>query len=160
MRNIRSDKTPVELFCVLCAEISGVSVNTSSPKLLFKITLDHFALGMNPGTPVFTTALNLTRDLIPSLISRTASSGMAETSKFSRMRLGVFEVVRGSRPALDSPGEQHLGRGLLDSLGDSSDDRVFQQIGLAAMTQGSESLQHDALLSAIIQKVPFWQIRM
>ena len=32
-----------------------------------------FPLGMNPGTPVSTTALNLTRDLIPSLISCTAS---------------------------------------------------------------------------------------
>jgi hypothetical protein len=32
-----------------------------------------FPLGMNPGTPVSTTALNRTRDLIPSLISRTAS---------------------------------------------------------------------------------------
>ena len=30
-------------------------------------------LGMNPGTPVSTTALNLTRDLIPSLTSRMAS---------------------------------------------------------------------------------------
>ena len=53
---------------------------------------------MNPGTPVSTTALNLTRDLIPSVISRTASSGMAETSKFSLMRLGVFEVVRRAVP--------------------------------------------------------------
>src|SRR5277367_5380866 len=51
-------------------------------------------LGMNPGTPVSTTALNRTRDLIPSLISRTASSGIVETSKFSWMRLGVLEVVR------------------------------------------------------------------
>jgi hypothetical protein len=32
-----------------------------------------FSLGMKLGTPVSTTALNLTRDLIPSLISRTAS---------------------------------------------------------------------------------------
>jgi hypothetical protein len=38
---------------------------------------------MNPGTRVSTTALNLTRSWIPSLISRTASSGSAETSKFS-----------------------------------------------------------------------------
>src|SRR5438105_209711 len=40
----------------------------------------HFPLGMNPGTPVSTTALNLIRDLIPSLISRMASSGRVETS--------------------------------------------------------------------------------
>ena len=53
---------------------------------------------MNPGTPVSTTALNLTRDLIPSLISRMASSGMVETSKFSLIRLGVFEVVRQAVP--------------------------------------------------------------
>src|SRR6266700_1725047 len=58
----------------------------------------HLPLGMNPGTPVSTTALNLTLDLIPSLISRTALSGMAETSKFSLMRPGVFEVVRRAVP--------------------------------------------------------------
>ena len=56
------------------------------------------ALGMNPGTPVSTTALNLTCILIPSLISRTASSGRVETSKFSLIRLGVFEVVRRAVP--------------------------------------------------------------
>jgi hypothetical protein len=53
---------------------------------------------MNPGTPVSTTVLNLTRDLIPSLISRMASSGMVETSKFSLIRLGVFEVVSRAVP--------------------------------------------------------------
>src|SRR5580765_5235827 len=58
----------------------------------------HLPLGMNPGMPVSTTLLNLTRDLIPSVISRTASSGMAETSKFSLMRAGVFEVVRRAVP--------------------------------------------------------------
>src|SRR5580704_3548703 len=57
-----------------------------------------FPLGMNPGTPVSTTALNLTRNLIPSLISRTASSGRVETSKFSLIRLGVFDVVRRADP--------------------------------------------------------------
>ena len=53
---------------------------------------------MNPGTPVSTTELNLTRNLIPSLISRTASSGRVETPKFSLIRLGVFEVVRRAVP--------------------------------------------------------------
>jgi len=112
---------------------------------------------MNPGTPVSTTVLNLTRDLIPSLISPMASSGMAETSKFSLIRLGVFEVVRG-RPALDSPGEQDLRRGLADSLGDSGDDRIFQQPGLATMPQRRERLQHDAILPAIVEQVPFREI--
>ena len=53
---------------------------------------------MNPGTPVSTTVLNLTRAVMPSLISRTASSGRVETSKFSLIRLGVFEVVRRAVP--------------------------------------------------------------
>ena len=48
---------------------------------------------MNPGMPVSTTVLNLTLDLIRSLISRMASSGRADTSKFSLIRLGVVEVV-------------------------------------------------------------------
>ena len=53
---------------------------------------------MNPGTPVSTTVLNLTRNLIPSLICRIAVSGRVETSKFSLIRLGVFEVVRRAVP--------------------------------------------------------------
>ena len=48
---------------------------------------------MNPGKPVSTTALNLCRVLIPSLISFTASSGSVEILKFSLMRLGVLDVV-------------------------------------------------------------------
>jgi hypothetical protein len=35
------------------------------------------------------------------------------------------------RPALDGPGEQDLRRGIVDSLGDSGNDRIFQQRGLA-----------------------------
>src|ERR1700730_5003648 len=54
----------------------------------------HLPLGINPGTPVSTTALNLCRALIPSLISFMASSGSMEILKFSLMRLGVLDVVR------------------------------------------------------------------
>src|SRR4029453_3076162 len=64
------------------------------------------------------------------------------------------------RPALDGPGEQDLRRGLVDSLGDSGDDRIFQQLGRATMPQRRESLQHDAMLSAIVEKVPLREIRM
>jgi hypothetical protein len=68
---------------------------------------------MNPGTPVSTTVLNLTRDLIPSLISRMASSGRVETSKFSLIRLGVFEVVRDLvRAALSSSVDALLAAGV------------------------------------------------
>src|SRR5271170_8017942 len=42
------------------------------------------------------------------------------------------------RPALDGPGEQDLRRGFVDSLGDSGNDRVFQQFGLATMPQRCE----------------------
>ena len=38
--------------------------------------------------------------------------------------------------------------------------RIFQQIGLAAIPQHCERLQHDPVLSAIVQKVPLWEIRM
>src|SRR5271166_2707519 len=57
----------------------------------------HFPLGINPGTPVCTTALNLCRVLIP-LSSFIASSGSVEISKFSLMRLGVLDVVRSAVP--------------------------------------------------------------
>src|ERR1700757_4683816 len=58
----------------------------------------QLALGINPGTPVSTTALNLCRVLIPSVISFMASSGSVEISKFSLMRLGVLDVVRRAVP--------------------------------------------------------------
>jgi hypothetical protein len=61
---------------------------------------------------------------------------------------------------LDSPGEQDLRGGLVDALGESGDDRIFQQLGLATMPQRRESLQHDAMLSAIVEKVPLREIRM
>src|SRR5215831_3602097 len=38
-----------------------------------------------------------------------------------------------SRPALDTPGEGDLRRGLLDSSGDGADDRGIQQFWLASM---------------------------
>lgn len=49
---------------------------------------------MKPGTPVSTTALNLTFAVMPSRISRMASSGRADISKFSRIWPGLVEVVR------------------------------------------------------------------
>src|ERR1700732_2504509 len=57
----------------------------------------HLLLGINPGTPVSTTALNLCRVLIP-LISFIAPSGSVEILKFSLMRLGVLDVVRRAVP--------------------------------------------------------------
>ncbi len=48
----------------------------------------HFCLGMKPGTPVCTTELNLVRNVIFWFISRMASSGREETSKFSLIQLG------------------------------------------------------------------------
>ena len=93
---------------------------------------------MNPGTPVSTTALNLTRDLIPSLISRMASSGRVETSKFSLIRLGVFEVVRRAVPRWMAQASKTY-RGLVDSLGDRGDDRIFQQLGLPAVPNAANA---------------------
>ena len=54
------------------------------------------------------------------------------------------------RTALDSPRERDLGRSFADPIGDSGDDRIRQQVGLATMTQRGESLQHDSVLSAIV----------
>src|SRR5208337_3362737 len=64
------------------------------------------------------------------------------------------------RPALDSPREQDLRGGLVDSLGDRGNDRIFQQLGLATVPQRCERLQHDAILFAIVQKVPLREIWM
>ena len=46
----------------------------------------HLVRGMNPGTPVCTTVLNLTFVVMFSRISRMASSGRVERSKLSWMR--------------------------------------------------------------------------
>ena len=86
-----------------------------------------------PGNAGLTTVLNLTRDVTPSLISRMASSGSVETSKFSWMRLGILRGGEERRPALDGPRERNLGRGLANPPGDAGDDRILEQIGLAVM---------------------------
>ena len=54
----------------------------------------HLARGMNPGTPVCTTPLNLTFVVMCSRISRMASSGKIERSKLSWMRRCLVDVVR------------------------------------------------------------------
>ena len=74
---------------------AGDAIHLAARVVVFR---RHFPLGMNPGTPVSTTGLSLIRNLIPSFISRMASSGRVETSKFSLIRLGVFEVVRSAVP--------------------------------------------------------------
>ena len=71
---------------------------------------------------------------------------------------GCLRGRQGCRSSFDSPGQQNLRRGLLNLLSDTDDDGILQQLGLAAMAQGSESLQDDALRFAIIQKIPFRQI--
>ncbi len=75
----------------------------------------HLLLGMNPGMPVSTTGLSLTRILIPSLISLMASSGRVEISKFSLMWRALVAVVRGA-----------VMRGFMDALGDARDDRIVE----------------------------------
>jgi hypothetical protein len=58
----------------------------------------HRLPAINPGTPVFTTELNLTLVVMRSRISCMASSGSAEMSKLSRIRRGLVEVVRKAVP--------------------------------------------------------------
>ena len=85
---------------------------------------------------------------------------MAETSKFSLMRLGVFEVVSGAVPRWIAQASKTCAGSLVDLPGDGGDDRIFQQLGLATMPQCREGLQHDAVLFAIVQKFPFRKVRM
>ena len=61
---------------------------------------------------------------------------------------------------MDSQREHDLSRSFANPVGDSGHDRIRQQVGLATMTQGGESLQHDSILSAIVLKLPFREIRM
>ena len=61
---------------------------------------------------------------------------------------------------MDRPRERDLGRSLTNPAGNGGDDRIRQQVGLAIVTQGSEGLQHDPILSAIAQQFPFREIRM
>lgn len=64
------------------------------------------------------------------------------------------------RPALDGPRQRDLRRSFAHPFGDGSDDRIRQQVGLAAVAQGRERLQHDPVLAAIVQKFPFRKIGM
>jgi hypothetical protein len=59
---------------VLCARTVDTEAVESSVQL---------ARGIKPGTPVLTTVLNRTLAVMPSRISRMASSGRVEISKFS-----------------------------------------------------------------------------
>ena len=85
---------------------------------------------MNPGTPVSTTLSNRIFVATPSRISRMASSGMVESSNFSRMRLGVTDVVRRAMPRCIAPGEYDLGRGLAEPLRDGGDHRITSNRGM------------------------------
>ena len=76
------------------------------------------------------------------------------------MRLGVFEVVSRAVPRWIAQASKTCAGDLPTRLAIASDDRIFQQIGLAAMAQGGESLQHDAIRFAIVQKLPLRQIRV
>ncbi len=64
------------------------------------------------------------------------------------------------RPTLNGPCECDLSRSFADPGGDCGNDRIRQHVGLPTVTQSSESLQHDSIPSAIVQKFPFRQIRM
>src|SRR5271169_6502630 len=67
--------------------------------------------------------------------------GVFRNGRDLKVLLDAAGSLRGgqeSRPALDSPGEQNLRRGLVDSPGDGGDDRIFQQPGLHTMPQRRE----------------------
>jgi len=72
----------------------NVGSETNSLRLIGLLLIQaYFLFGINPGIPVSVTGLYLYCVLIPSRISFIASSGRAETSKFSLIRLGFFDVV-------------------------------------------------------------------
>jgi hypothetical protein len=115
---------------------------------------------MNPGTPVSTYGIKPD----PRLDSfANLPHGLFRKGGDIKVLLDPAGRLRGGQegcPALEGPGKQDLRRGLVDSLGDSGNDRIFQQLGLATMPQRCERLQHDAILSAIVQKVPLREIRL
>ena len=86
----------------------------------------HPIVGMNPGTPVSTTALNLIRewDFFVDL-----PNGVFRKGGNVKVFLDPAGSLGGSqerRPALNSPREGDLGRSLADPTGDRSDDRIRQ----------------------------------
>jgi hypothetical protein len=87
----------------------------------------HLPFGINPGTPVSTTELNLCRVLIPLLISFIVSSGRVEISKFSWMRLWVLDVVRRAVPRWTAHVPQCRARETLPALSGPSDRPQFPQ---------------------------------
>jgi len=72
-----------------------------------------FSLGMNPGTPVSVTALNRTRDVIPSQISRTAGASapmrLIRRSLFSGLACeAVFAIATTRRSRLASEAAKQI----------------------------------------------------
>ncbi len=84
--------------------------------------------------PVRTTSLNL-RLVSIRLISSNASSGSAETLKFSRARAGVVGDGKQSRATMYRPWQQHLRRQLTYLGGNCRNDRILDRPRPYAMTQ-------------------------
>src|SRR5258708_3637736 len=73
---------------------------------------------------------------------------------------GGFRCGKERRAALHRPCEQHLGRGFLDAVGDGDNHRFIQQLRFCTMTQRRKSLEHDTVLVAKLEQLPFWEIWM
>ena len=120
----------------------------------------QLARGIKPGTPVPTTVLNRTFVLMPSRISRMASSGSA---RYLKVLLNMVRFGRGgqeSGAALYGPGQRNLSRRLVDALRDGCDHRVIQQFRIQAVSQRCKRQQYNPVLSTEIEQVPFREVRM
>src|SRR4051794_24027388 len=74
------------------------TTSTGSEASGWLLLLYHVALGIKPGTPVFTTGLNLYSVLIFAFISFMALSGMVGRPKLSLIRPGFLDVVKTDVP--------------------------------------------------------------
>ena len=112
------------------------------------------------GTPVSTTALNRTRNVMPSLISPHGRAGRGETSKILPNPAGG---LRGG-PAGPSPAGWPRRAGPAPAscrpVGDRGDDGVFQYVRLAAVPQRGERLEDDAVFSGSSREGPTRQVRV
>ena len=94
--------------------------------------------------------------VLMSRISRMASSGRAEISKFSRIWPRVVEVVKKAVPRCDGPRQSNLRRCLVDALCDARDYGVGPTIlGFHGVSQRCKRLHDYPMLPAEIEQLPF-----
>ena len=89
--------------------------------------------------------------------------GVFRQGRNVKVLLDALRFGRGgqeSGAALYGPGQRNLSRRLVHTLCDGCNHRVVQQVWLHGMSQRRKRLQHNPMLPAEVEQLPFGEIRM